>query len=217
MTPLLHLFAAIALHCLSLSSDAFAPAAPPARLMVASSWSSYSPLPARRAATPLRPMLRMSETEDSSSSPTAVASGADADGKGDDDAPVDAATRLALEKQKKADLLRSQEVFMKRSTGIHQCSNCGWEYSPEKGDSFLIGGMIKPGVAFEDLPSNWRCPTCRSSKDGFKEVVETIPGFEVNQGYGFGTNSMTSGQKNALIWGGIGGFFLLFLGGYALS
>jgi rubredoxin len=210
MTPLLHLFAAIALHCLSLSSDAFAPVAPPARSMVASSWSSSPPLLARRA----RPLLRMSETQESS---TAIASDADAEGKVDGDAPVDAATRLALEKQKKADLLRSQEVFMKRSTGIHQCSNCGWEYSPEKGDSFLIGGMIKPGVAFEDLPSNWRCPTCRSSKDGFKEVVETIPGFEVNQGYGFGTNSMTTGQKNALIWGGIGGFFLLFIGGYALS
>ena len=121
------------------------------------------------------------------------------------------------EKQKKADELRSQEVFMKRSTGIHKCSNCDWEYDPEKGDSFLIGGMIKPGTAFEDLPSNWRCPTCRASKDGFNEVVETIPGFEVNQGYGFGTNSMTSGQKNTLIWGSLGFFLFLFLGGYALS
>jgi rubredoxin len=165
----------------------------------------------------------MSETQESMSSSSSSSSSAptvEADSAADvggEKEPVDAATRLALEKQRKADLLRSQEVFMKRSTGIHQCSNCGWEYSPEKGDSFLIGGMIKPGVAFEDLPSNWRCPTCRSSKDGFKEVVETIPGFEVNQGYGFGTNSMTTGQKNALIWGGIGGFFLLFIGGYALS
>ena len=211
MTSLLHLFAAGALLCLSLPSDAFAPAALPARAMVAPS----SPLlPTLRAATPLRP-LRMSETQESTSS-SSVAADAAADG-GVEEEPVDAATRLALEKARKADLLRSQEVFMKRSTGIHQCSNCGWEYSPEKGDSFLIGGMIKPGVTFDDLPSNWRCPTCRSSKDGFKEVVETIPGFEVNQGYGFGTNSMTSGQKNALIWGGIGGFFLLFIGGYALS
>jgi rubredoxin len=130
---------------------------------------------------------------------------------------MDAATKLALEKQRKADELRAQEVFMKRSTGLHKCSNCDWEYNPEKGDSFLIGGMIKPGTEFVDLPSNWRCPTCRASKDSFFEVVETIPGFEVNQGYGFGTNSMTSGQKNTLIWGSIAGFFLLFLGGYALS
>ena len=130
---------------------------------------------------------------------------------------MDMATKLAIEKQRKADELRSQEVFMKRSTGVHKCSSCDWEYNPEKGDSFLIGGMIKPGTEFEELPSNWRCPTCRASKDSFNEVVETIPGFEVNQGYGFGTNSMTSGQKNALIWGGLGVFFLFFIGGYALS
>lgn len=49
------------------------------------------------------------------------------------------------------------------------------------------------------------------------QVVETIPGFEVNQGYGFGTNSMTTGEKNTLIWGGLAAFFALFLGGYALS
>jgi len=130
---------------------------------------------------------------------------------------VDAGTKLAIEKQKRADELRSQEVFMKRSTGMYQCGNCDWEYSPEKGDSFLIGGMIQPGTSFDELPSNWRCPTCRSSKDTFNEVVETIPGFEVNQGYGFGTNSMTSGQKNSLIWGSLALFFLVFIGGYALS
>jgi len=132
-------------------------------------------------------------------------------------AEIDPATLLQLEKQRRADELRSQEVFMKRSTGKHKCSNCDWEYSPEKGDSFLIGGMIQPGTNFADLPTNWRCPTCRASKDNFNEVVEEIPGFEVNQGYGFGTNSMTSGEKSALIWGGLGVFLLLFLGGYALS
>ncbi|KAL3802809.1 hypothetical protein HJC23_007586 [Cyclotella cryptica] len=153
---------------------------------------------------------RMSETEEATSVRTAEAKAAAEE-------PMDAATKLALEKQKKADELRAQEVFMKRSTGIHKCSNCDWEYDPAKGDSFLIGGMIKPGTAFEELPSNWRCPTCRASKDNFQEVVEEIPGFEVNQGYGFGTNSMTTGQKNTLIWGGLGLFFLLFLSGYALS
>lgn len=159
----------------------------------------------------LRPLL-MSETDESTSS---VASAVKEEEK--EEEPMDAATKLALEKQKRADELRAQEVFMKRSTGLHKCSNCDWQYDPEKGDSFLIGGMIKPGTQFADLPSNWRCPTCRASKDNFVEVVETIPGFEVNQGYGFGTNSMTTGQKNTLIWGGLAAFFLLFLGGYALS
>ena len=163
----------------------------------------------------LRP-LHMSETEEATSS-SPIASAEKGEEAEEDAEPMDAATKLALEKQKRADELRAQEVFMKRSTGLHKCSNCDWEYDPEKGDSFLIGGMIKPGTQFADLPSNWRCPTCRASKDNFVEVVETIPGFEVNQGYGFGTNSMTTGEKNTLIWGGLAAFFLLFIGGYALS
>ena len=84
------------------------------------------------------------------------------------------------EKARRADELRAQEVFMKRSTGLHKCSNCDWQYDPAKGDSFLIGGMIQPGTPFEELPSNWRCPTCRASKDSFREIVEEIPGFEVS-------------------------------------
>eukprot|EP00558_Chaetoceros_sp_UNC1202_P005377 CAMPEP_0197238722 /NCGR_PEP_ID=MMETSP1429-20130617/5254_1 /TAXON_ID=49237 /ORGANISM="Chaetoceros sp., Strain UNC1202" /LENGTH=186 /DNA_ID=CAMNT_0042697969 /DNA_START=67 /DNA_END=627 /DNA_ORIENTATION=- len=130
---------------------------------------------------------------------------------------IDAGSLLALEKQKRADELRSQEVFMKRSTGIHKCSNCDWEYDEKKGDSFMIGGMIKPDTTFEDLPSNWRCPTCRASKDNFAEVTEEIPGFEVNQGYGLGGNSMTSGQKSGIVFGGLFLFFVLFIGGYGLS
>jgi rubredoxin len=130
---------------------------------------------------------------------------------------LDAGTKLALEKQRRADELRSQEVFMKRSTGIHKCGNCDWEYDEKKGDSFMIGGMIKPDTPYSELPSNWRCPTCRASKDNFFEVTEEIPGFEVNQGYGLGGNSMTSGQKSGIVFGGLAVFFLLFLGGYGLS
>ncbi|KAL9189066.1 hypothetical protein ACHAXT_011556 [Thalassiosira profunda] len=202
MTPRLQVLAAIA-ACLALSSGvgAFAPAAP-ARTVATSLQSQRSPI-----------RLRMSDTEESTEAPSAPVATLEEE----EEEPMDAATKLQLEKQRRADELRAQEVFMKRSTGVHKCSNCDWEYDPEKGDSFLIGGMIKPGTAFEDLPSNWRCPTCRASKDNFNEVVETIPGFEVNQGYGFGTNSMTTGEKNTLIWGSIGAFFLLFLGGYALS
>lgn len=130
---------------------------------------------------------------------------------------IDAGTKLQLEKQKKADELRSQEVFMQRSTGIHKCSNCGWEFDEKKGDAFLIGGTIQPGTPFAETPSNWRCPTCRASKDNFSEVTQEIPGFEVNQGYGFGGNSMTSGQKSGIVFGGLAVFALLFFGGYGLS
>jgi rubredoxin len=130
---------------------------------------------------------------------------------------MDEQTKKALEKAEKARILREQEVFMKKSTGVHKCTNCDWEYDETKGDSMMIGGMIKPGTKFEELPADWRCPVCRASKDAFAEVVEEIPGFEVNQGYGFGTNSWTAGQKNLAIFGGLGFFFLLFISGYAMS
>lgn len=130
---------------------------------------------------------------------------------------IDDATREQMEKQRRSQELREQEVFMKVSTGKHKCSNCDWEYDETKGDSMMIGGMIKPGTKFEEMPADWRCPVCRASKDAFVEIVEEIPGFEVNQGYGFGTNSWSSGQKNLAIFGGLAAFFVLFLSGYAMS
>lgn len=130
---------------------------------------------------------------------------------------ADGETLKQLEKMKRAQELREQEVFMTKSTGKHVCTNCDWEYDEAKGDSMMIGGMIKPDTAFADLPADWRCPVCRASKDAFQEVVEEIPGFEVNQGYGFGSNSWTAGQKNLAVFGGLGFFFLLFLSGYAMS
>jgi rubredoxin len=130
---------------------------------------------------------------------------------------VDIETMKQLEKQRRAQALREQEVFMKKSTGKYTCANCDWEYDVLKGDAMMIGGQIKAGTEFADLPSNWRCPVCRASKDSFQEQVEEIPGFEVNQGYGFGTNAWTAGQKNLAIFGGLGAFFILFLSGYALS
>ncbi|GMH47254.1 hypothetical protein TL16_g00018, partial [Triparma laevis f. inornata] len=112
--------------------------------------------------------------------------------------------------------LKGQEVFIKRTTGVFKCSNCNYEYKESEGDQMMIGGLNPPGTPFASLPSNYRCPTCRASKDSFTEVVEEIAGFEVNQGYGFGTNGMTGGEKNLLIFGGLGAFFVLFLAGYGL-
>jgi len=135
----------------------------------------------------------------------------------EDESMMDEGSRLMREKMRRADELRSQEVFMTRSTGLHRCTNCDFEYDQEKGDTYLIGGMVKPGTAFAELPTNWRCPTCRASKDAYEEVVVEIPGFAVNQGYGFGFNSMTGGAKTGFIFGGLGLFFVLFLSGYAMS
>ena len=135
----------------------------------------------------------------------------------EEESPMDAATREMEEKIRRADELRAQEVFIKRSTGKHNCLVCDYTYDETKGDIDTIGGTIQPGTPYAELPSNWRCPTCRSSKDQFNEVVEEIPGFEVNQGYGLGGNSLTASQKNSLIFGGLALFFLLFIGGYGLS
>ena len=153
----------------------------------------------------------------SSEDPSSSAESSTVDPMEEEMEEMDENTRIQMEKAKKAQLLREQEVFMTRSTGLHKCTNCDWEYDEAKGDSMMIGGMIKPDTKFSDLPADWRCPVCRASKDAFEEVVEEIPGFEVNQGYGFGTNAWTAGQKNLAVFGGLGLFFLLFLSGYAMS
>ena len=73
------------------------------------------------------------------------------------------------------------------------------------------------GTAFMDIPSNWRCPRCQASKDRFDATTITIAGFAENQGYGFGGNEMTEGDKNLAIFGGLGFFFVLFLSGYLMT
>lgn len=158
----------------------------------------------------------MSNTQQPSSpedQPTAVQSGQDPM----TEATMDAETARQMEKMRRAQELREQEVFMKKSLGKSICKNCDWVYDETKGDVMMIGGMVQPGTSFQDLPSNWRCPVCRASKDSFEEQVEEIPGFAVNQGYGFGTNAWSSQQKNIAVFGGLAAFFILFLGGYALN
>ncbi|MBP5319612.1 MAG: rubredoxin [Kiritimatiellae bacterium] len=40
------------------------------------------------------------------------------------------------------------------------CTICHYEYDPAENN----------GVAFEDLPDDWVCPTCGVGKDQFEEV-----------------------------------------------
>ena len=49
----------------------------------------------------------------------------------------------------------------------YQCKDCIYSYKPEAGDATQ---GIKPGVPFEELPENWVCPICRSSKNRFRPV-----------------------------------------------
>lgn len=47
-----------------------------------------------------------------------------------------------------------------QATGIYVCSICGYVYDPAEHD----------GVAFEDLPDDWRCPRCRQPKAKFNRA-----------------------------------------------
>lgn len=52
------------------------------------------------------------------------------------------------------------EVTFKTATGKYVCSVCGYVYDPAEHD----------GIAFEDLPDDWRCPRCKRGKDKFNQA-----------------------------------------------
>jgi len=49
----------------------------------------------------------------------------------------------------------------------YRCTVCGYIYDPQVGD---LGGGIKPGTAFKDIPDTWVCPECGVGKDMFEKV-----------------------------------------------
>ena len=104
------------------------------------------------------------------------------------------------EKDKEIARLRAAEKFMVKETGVFECRVCSYAYEESE-----------QGTSFKDLPSSWRCPQCLSQKGLFTPRTTTIAGFQENQEYGFGTNTMTSEGKNGLIFGSLGAFFVLFL------
>jgi len=132
---------------------------------------------------------------------------------GEYDAPVGIAIADAEEEEEGPQLAPPEaETFLQRQTGAWQCENCGFEYNKMWGH-----GEFGPGTAFEDLPSNWRCPQCRVSKDKFAAVTETVAGFAENQDYGLGFNTFTGTQKGFVIWGGLIALFFVLLGGYFIE
>ncbi|MEB3357972.1 MAG: rubredoxin [Synechococcales bacterium] len=97
----------------------------------------------------------------------------------------------------------------------YECRACGYVYEPNKGD----GNRIPPGTPFEDLTIAWRCPVCSAPKRQFNNIgpVGNPSGFRENLGYGLGVNTLTPGQKNILIFGGLILGFLFFLSLYGLN
>ena len=49
------------------------------------------------------------------------------------------------------------EITFKTRTGKYVCSVCGYVYDPAEHD----------GVAFEDLPEDWKRPRCKRPKSAF--------------------------------------------------
>ncbi|XP_061340476.1 uncharacterized protein LOC133286958 [Gastrolobium bilobum] len=123
---------------------------------------------------------------------------------------------LASQSQESENLDKSrlEEKFAVLNTGIYECRSCGYKYDEAVGDPSY---PIPPGFQFEKLPDDWRCPTCGAAQSFFQSKSVEIAGFAQNQQYGFGGNSLTSGQKAVLIYGSLVFFFALFLGGYFLQ
>ena len=54
-------------------------------------------------------------------------------------------------------VLAQVEFSDAEATGKYVCSVCGYVYDPAEHD----------GVAFEDLPEDWKCPRCRQPREKF--------------------------------------------------
>ena len=97
-----------------------------------------------------------------------------------------------------------------------ECRNCGYIYDPSEGNKKL---KIEKNTPFNLLDGNtFRCPVCRAGKDFYMDIgSKSKPsGFEENLVYGFGFNSLPSGQKNIIIFGGLAFAAACFLSLYSL-
>ena len=115
----------------------------------------------------------------------------------DSPSPADAATALA-------------------ALDCHECRACGYIYEPGKGDNRR---KVPANTPFVDLPKAWRCPVCGAPKVQFTNIgpKNKPSGFQENLGYGLGVNTLTPGQKNILIFGGLALAFLFFMSLYGLK
>ena len=57
-------------------------------------------------------------------------------------------------------VLAEVQFTKKEASGKYVCSICGYVYDPAEHD----------GVAFEDLPDDWRCPRCKQPKGKFNKA-----------------------------------------------
>ena len=57
-------------------------------------------------------------------------------------------------------VLAEVDFSKQQASGKYVCSICGYVYDPAEHD----------GVAFEDLPADWRCPRCKQTKEKFNKA-----------------------------------------------
>ena len=57
-------------------------------------------------------------------------------------------------------VLAEVDFSKQQASGKYVCSICGYVYDPAEHD----------GVAFEDLPEDWRCPRCKQPKEKFNKA-----------------------------------------------
>ncbi len=97
----------------------------------------------------------------------------------------------------------------------YECKACGYIYEPEQGQP---DRGIPAGTAFTALPVDWRCPVCGARKTAFADIgTKSVAGFPENYRYGLGVNTLTPGQKNLLIFGGLALGFLFLMSFYGLK
>ena len=112
--------------------------------------------------------------------------------------------------------VETNEVLSNLEQNRFECRSCGYIYDPSEGNKKL---SIPKNTSFEMLDINtFRCPVCRAGKDFYEDIgPKSKPsGFEENLVYGFGFNSLPSGQKNILIFGGLAFAAACFLSLYSL-
>ncbi len=59
-----------------------------------------------------------------------------------------------------ATVLAEVDFSKQQASGKYVCSICGYVYDPAEHD----------GVAFEDLPDDWKCPRCKKGKERFNKA-----------------------------------------------
>ena len=57
-------------------------------------------------------------------------------------------------------VLAEVDFSQQQASGKYVCSICGYVYDPAEHD----------GIAFEDLPEDWKCPRCRQGKEKFNKA-----------------------------------------------